>query len=341
MEAPPQKFQSLKAQSRYTYLCFKAIVFGTRKRRIVFLAALLVLYAAYFNFFFAPFSFPAGRIVTVEKGMTIEDIGALLQSEEAIRSPFLFKISTALLGGERNAYAGDYYLRERQGVFPIALRITHGQFGLEPAIVRIPEGFTVQQIAEKLTTSLDTFDSQLFMSLAKADEGYLFPDTYHFLPNISEQDVYRAMKEIFNTRVETIAPDIEAFGKPLNDIVIMASILEREAHDIDTKREISGVLWRRIAIGMPLQVDAAFVYLLGKGTAELSLEDLKVDSPYNTYTNLGLPPGPISNPGLDSLKAAVAPKESDYLYYLADKDGVTHFSRTFEEHKRKKEEYLN
>ncbi|MBI2618424.1 endolytic transglycosylase MltG [Candidatus Kaiserbacteria bacterium] len=333
--------QSLKTRARFAYLCSKALFFGTRKRKTVFFAALFILYAAYFNFFTAPASFPVGHIVTIEKGMTIEDIGVLLQSEDVIRSSVLFRISTMLLNGERNAHAGDYYFEKQAGVFPIAFRITHGEFGLEQIIVRIPEGFTVKEIAGKLSSSLDTFDGQLFISLAKADEGYLFPDTYHFLPNVSEQEVFRVMKETFNRRMESIASEIEAFGKPRDSVVIMASILEREAHDAETKRKIAGVLWSRIALGMPLQVDASFVYILGKGTAELSLDDLKIDSPYNTYLYAGLPPGPISNPGLDSLRAAVTPIESNYLYYLADKNGVTHFSETFEEHKRKKVEFLN
>ena len=130
------------------------------------------------------------------------------------------------------------------------------------------------------------------------------------------------------------------FNKPLDDVVVMASLLEKEANEFKDRRKIAGVLWKRLEIGMPLQVDATFVYFLGKNTFELTLADLQTESPYNTYINKGLPPTAIANPGLDSLRAAVTPDENDYFFYLADYDGVTHFSETYAEHLRKKRKYL-
>ena len=120
----------------------------------------------------------------------------------------------------------------------------------------------------------------------------------------------------------------------------MASLLEEEARTTRSRQIISGILWKRIERGMRLQVDAVFPYILGKNTFELTLDDLAVDSPYNTYRYAGLPLGPISNPGLDSLRAALHPVQTPYLYYLSDKNGVFHWSRTYEEHLKKKKLYL-
>jgi UPF0755 protein len=140
--------------------------------------------------------------------------------------------------------------------------------------------------------------------------------------------------------LKDIAVDLAISGKSLNDIVIMASIIEKEGTNLNDKKKISGVLWNRIDIGMALQVDAPFVYFLGKNTYQLTLEDLQIDSPFNTYINKGLPPTPIANPGIESLKAAINPERSDYLFYLADSEGTTHFSETYAEHLKKKKLYL-
>jgi len=120
----------------------------------------------------------------------------------------------------------------------------------------------------------------------------------------------------------------------------MASILEKEARRSETRKAISGVLWNRIEIGMPLQVDAVFPYINGKNTFQLTYDDLEIDSPYNTYKYPGLPIGPIANPGLSSIQAAITPTESENLFYLSDYDGNTYFSQTFDQHKRYKAQYL-
>lgn len=315
--------------------------FGTRKRRAVAFSIAFVLCAFYLGLYRAPDNFKEGHIVTIEEGVTLEGIAQQLAADNIIRSPFLFRAGVIALGGETSARAGDYHFGERQGALAVAYRIANARFGLDPVVVRIPEGLSVEEIAAQIEGTLEGFDPELFKVLAKGHEGYLFPDTYYFLPNAKAGDVYRIMRRTFDSRIEEIRDQIDAFGMPLEDVVTMASILEREASDYETKRTIAGVLWNRIEIGMPLQVDAAFVYLLGKGTNQLTLEDLRVDSPYNTYTNTGFPPTPIGNPGLESLRAAVNPEESDYFFYLADKNGITYFSRTFEEHKQKKALYLN
>jgi len=120
----------------------------------------------------------------------------------------------------------------------------------------------------------------------------------------------------------------------------MASIIEKESLNGDERQIVSGILWKRISLGMPLQVDATFLYINGKASAELTKDDLNIDSPYNTYRNKGLPPGPINNPGLDAIVAALYPKDSPYLYYLHDKKGKVHYAKTFNEHVANKRKYL-
>ncbi|MCR4306594.1 MAG: endolytic transglycosylase MltG, partial [Candidatus Yonathbacteria bacterium] len=134
---------------------------------------------------------------------------------------------------------------------------------------------------------------------------------------------------------------LEASGKTSGEVITMASIIEKEAITSTDKRLVSGILWKRIDIGMPLQVDAPFAYAIGKNTFQLTLDDLAVDSPYNTYKNQGLPAGPIANPGMESILAALEPEKSSYLFYLSDRKSIIHYSATFEEHKRNKSLFLN
>jgi len=200
---------------------------------------------------------------------------------------------------------------------------------------------TILQIAKILKLNFESFDEEFFLRLAKDKEGYLFPDTYQFLPNVNPIEVIAVMERTFNNKIKEFLPEIEAQGKTVHDIIVMASIIEEEARTQETRNIISGILWTRIDIGMPLQVDAVFPYIMGKNTFQLTLEDLQVDSPYNTYKYKGLPPGAISNPGISSIMASVRPVKTQYLFYLSDMNGDMHYSNNFESHKRNKAVYLN
>jgi UPF0755 protein len=171
-------------------------------------------------------------------------------------------------------------------------------------------------------------------------EGYLFPDTYFFPPMASDQDIIEKMKETFDKKVSPYMEEIKNSGRSLGEIVTLASILEEEVQTTEDRKLVADLLLRRMAMHMPLQVDATLTYEIGKGSLELSTKDLKKDSPYNTYTRRGLPPTPISNPGLDTILAALHPTLNDYLFYLSDKDGITHFAKTHAEHVTNKAKYL-
>ena len=242
--------------------------------------------------------------------------------------------------GDESVVSGQYVFKIPRTIFGIADRIAHGKYGLDAEKVLIPEGASVREAAFLVKKKIPTFDDKRFLDIALSDEGYLFPDTYRFLPNVSPEEVRSTMRNNFDVRTLEFSGKVVASGKTLRDIVTMASIVEEEAKTFHTRRVIAGILWKRIALGIPLQVDAVFVYINGKNTYQLTTNDLKIDSPYNTYKYKGLPPGPITNPGIESFRAALEPIETPYLFYLSDREGNMHYARTFEEHIKNKNRYL-
>jgi UPF0755 protein len=182
--------------------------------------------------------------------------------------------------------------------------------------VTIPEGFNISNIENTLAFKLPNFKKDKFLLEAEKKEGYLFPDTYFFLNNANENDVIKSMSENFEKKIAPLRPTIS--GKTEREVIVMASIIEKEAKGNADRETISGILWRRIAIGMPLQVDAAL----------------------ETYKTKGLPKNPICNPGLESIKAAISAQSSPYLYYLHDKNGIAHYAITFAEHQANIKKYL-
>ncbi|MFA6273037.1 MAG: endolytic transglycosylase MltG [Candidatus Paceibacterota bacterium] len=304
------------------------------------LAIFILLGFANYFFFNYPANFPKNTLLSVEKGVTIRQTANFLEQNNFITSPFWFIAFNRMLSGGHGVLAGDYFFGKPQNLFTISRRLSRGDFGLTPVVVFIPEGSSVKEIAAILDKVLPSFDEAEFIKKAEDKEGYLFPDTYNFSPNIKPLAVIEAMEKNFNEKIVSLEEKISAFGRPLKEVIIMASLLEEEARKLETKQMISGILWKRIEIGMPLQVDASFQYVNGKNSFNLTTEDLATDSPYNTYTRKGLPPGPITNPGLDSILAAVTPTESQYLYFLTDKDGVMHYAVTHDQHVANKTKYL-
>jgi UPF0755 protein len=312
------------------------------QRKIVF--GIFVVVAILFGAGFAlsaPASFPVDRVFSVKSGETLSGAAQALKDEGVIKSPFVFKAALAIMGGSRGLVAGDYYLEHKHGVIGMAWRLSRGLYELEPIRVTIPEGFSSIEVAERIKASVRSFDDTGFKKAAAKYEGYLFPDTYLFLPNVTPDEVVKTMTDNYQKRIQEIAPQIEAFGRPIRDVISMASIIEEEARTEESRRIIAGILWKRLSINMPLQVDAAFAFVNGKkASSDLTLDDLKIQSPYNTYVNRGLPPGPISNPGLASILATVTPIPSRYLYYLTDNDGVMRYGVTHDDHVANKDRYL-
>jgi len=318
----------------------KLDIYNTERNRRYFFIVLCCIFLLYFVFIKAPSDFPEKTLLYIEEGNTLEEVSNELKDKQIIRSEFLFKTLAVLFEGDRGARWGDYYFDRAQNVFTVARRITKGSFGLTPTKVTLHEGLSVVEMAQISEDLFENIKKEDFIEIALDKEGYLFPDTYLFLPNVTSEQVIDTMLENFSNKMEEIGNILKISEISLEDTVIMASILEKEAITLEDKKIVSGILWKRIEIGMPLQVDAVFLYINGKNTFELTLDDLQIDSPYNTYKYKGLPPSPISNPGLDSIIAALLPEKSPYLYYLSDLDSVIHYAETFEEHKRNKNLYL-
>ena len=315
--------------------------FSIRWHRLGLMFVSVLLVFLYIVLISAPSSFPSGEIYTIDEGATISEVVEDLHKKDIIRNPLLAKVFAKIFGGDRGVLAGQYYLNFRADAISLMYRFSNGVFGIKPIRVTIFEGFTSYQIGDLLDDILEDFDRDSFVRRAEAKEGYLFPDTYYFLPTANPGEILFEMEMTFDERIVELEEEIAEFGMPLEDVLIMASLIEREARRTEVRQKIAGILWKRIEIGMPLQVDAVFGYINERETYNPSFEDLEIDSPYNTYENKGLPPGPISNPGLDAIFATVNPIESNYLFYLTGRDGVTRYAETFEGHKENRRLYLD
>lgn len=309
--------------------------------RLIAFGVLVVLFWSGIKYLVAPpADFPVPYRLTIESGQTLFSISHELAGDHAIRSTRMFEIFMITLGSERRVSDGEYYFDSPVSSLQIALRISGRQFGIDRTKVTFPEGFTNKQMADRLASVLPGFDSVLFLTLAKGTEGYLFPDTYGFFPSVTPDFVVAALKRNFAKKVDPLAEEIKTSGRLLHDVMIMASIVEKEAAGDSDRAVVAGILWKRFDTGLALQVDAPFLYILGKESSELTRADLAINSPYNTYRNKGLPPTPIGNPGLASIKASIHPQTSPYLYYLHDKDGMIHYASTYKEHQKNIAKYL-
>lgn len=301
-----------------------------------------------------PGDFPTGAIVTVKQGSTLSEVADQLAQAGVIKSAVIYKGYIRLLHDGRGVQAGDYLFDAPQSALRVAYRTAYGIGGLPKIKVLIPEGSDSTDIAGILGKDIPGFASTTFLMLAKADEGYLFPDTYFFYGNTTPQQAIDQMKADFDLRIANASSSINAFiaSSSANsnakysqaDIIKMASIVEKEATSSVDRRIIAGILWKRLADDYPLQVDPPFFYFLNKDSSQLTSADLAVDSPYNLYKNKGLPPTPIDNPGLnailDTVTDTVTPTDSSYWYYLSDKNGGIHYSATYDGQLANKAKYV-
>ncbi len=287
-----------------------------------------------------PTTFPVPYRITINNGQSLFSISKELSADGVIRSRRAFEMLVMTFGSDSHISEGEYYFEKPVSVVEVAMHIAGRQFGIDKKKITFPEGFSNKEMAARLDATFDTFDSELFLSLAKGQEGYLFPDTYGFFPSTTPDVMIAALKKNFQKKTESLQNDFNTSKRSRADILVMASIIEKEAAGDNDRAIISGILWNRIDASIPLQVDAPFLYLLGKESKDLTRKDLTFDSPYNTYTHKGLPPTPINNPGLAAITAALHPETSEYFYYLHDKDGMIHYAKTYAEHKKNIQKYL-
>lgn len=287
--------------------------------------------------------FTPPRTVTVERGESFHAVARALSAAGVVRSATLMLLYGEATGDARAIKPGEYAFHGGERIPDVLRHLVAGDFLVNTVV--IPEGLTVHQIAERLSAAglvcQPKFEEAALRGpivralglMPLGAEGYLFPATYKFPPHATSDEILTAMLSRF---YQVLTPAAEqrmfALGLTARQAVTMASIIEKEAKVPGERRLIACVFDNRLKIGMPLQSDPTAEYSLdGAGSAASAV---RTPSAFNTYERAGLPPGPIANPGLSSLEAALYPARCDYLYFVARDDGTHVFSKTFDEHKR-------
>ncbi len=314
------------------------------KKKKLITATLVLLFVAWWQ----PFNI--GRTeVTISENMSAREIAGVLAERGVVRNVDEFLLSLKIMGREKQLKSGTYELYRYKNPFYVIGNLSSG--GRSEIVVTIPEGSTMYETAQILANH-GLVDSSRFVNLCQSEkmigesgvggsslEGYLFPDTYSLSSLQSEESIIAMMLKNFRKRTAGFHA-----GDSLHRVVILASIVEREAKYEDERPIIARVFVNRLEAKRPLE-SCATIFYIKKTTGiyipnhKLTDRDLMIDSPFNTYVHLGLPPGPICSPGESSIKAAMAPADVDFLYFVAKGDGRHHFSRTYREHAAAKDRY--
>lgn len=293
---------------------------------------------------------PPSRVVTIPDRSTFQQVAAQLEQEGLIKSRLAFVWLGRFQSADRKIHAGEFELNPSMAPAEILSRLTTGQVMLHPIL--IPEGLTMVQIAE-IFGQQGLVDPQELLRLMKdpafiaslgikADtlEGYLYPDTYKFPRGIKPKEVITAMVEHLR---QVYGPDLQARAQELkltqHEVLTLASVIEKESGSNGEREEISAVFHNRLKKHIPLQSDPTVIYGLPSFDGNIHKKDLSSPSPYNTYRIAGLPPGPIANPGIQSIRATLYPSDSRALYFVSKNDGTHQFSATLEEHNQAVEKY--
>ncbi len=323
-----------------------------RKRRYSFVRVLLIgivftlvtlfgsayLYLQHLNA--PPANFPLQRTITIEPGTDVRTITESFQEAGVVRSSTLLYFTLLIFHDTAAIKASTYVFTEPMTTAAVATRLTEGDFSTDLIRFTHIEGESVSKMAGRAAATLPEFNATAFQELATPYEGKLFPETYFIPASFTEQELLDLMLETFEARVASLQSSIDQHPLSLEEILVLASIIEREASTPESMRLVSSVLQNRLEIGMALQADASIEYVLDKPLSQLTASDLEIDSPYNTYKYPGLPPTPIGNPGLEAIQAVLEPTLSDYFYYITDEEGVFHYAETYSEHLRNIERYL-
>lgn len=288
----------------------------------------------------APGDFPSGSAVTISRGLSAAEIVANLKEQKVVRSSLVTHLVLVVWYDPSNIKAGSYYLDKSLTTLEVVDRITKDADESTLARLTLPEGFTAREFALIATEVLPDFDGTEFLNLTSNEEGKLFPDTYYVPTDFTATELLHLLKQTYEEKLTPIKERLAAHVLEEHGVITLASILEREANTEESMRIISGILQKRLEIGMRLQTDASIEYVLGHSLSDLDSEDLERDTPYNTYLYEGLPPTPIGNPGLTAINAVLDPEETEYLYYITDVDGNFHYAKTFDEHRQNIAKYL-
>ena len=282
----------------------------------------------------------------VKSGMTSKEIGTELEHHGVLTSPWKFWLIAKMNGYDNQIKTGLYELHPGMEPRDVLQKLVAGE--TTRVKFTIPEGFRIRDIAKRLGDA-GIVDEQEFLKKAEkyrpydyvekhndtfyACEGFLFPDTYVLR---SDYDVDSILKEMSSDFDQRLTPKLRARAKEMDlsiyELVTLASLVEKEARYDEDRPKVAQVFLKRLKIGMPLQSDTTFQYLRDDPKEDLTLADTKVDSPYNTYQNKGLPPGPIASPGMAAIEAVLYPASTDYLYFVSDRDGHNHYSTNYADH---------
>lgn len=284
------------------------------------------------------------KLFVIPKGQSTKVIIARLEDEKLIRSATAMNYYLYFLHQRGTFQAGSFRLSPSMTPAQIVEQLQHGTLD---TWVTIPEGWRAEEIADAMKQALgQSFDSEIFIKKAKPFEGYLFPDTYLISLTATPDDILTLFSKNFAKKIATLPEVPREQKRPSIDTMIVASIVERESKTSEDRKIVAGILWKRLDNNWPLQIDATLQYAKGYNKKEKTwwssptIEDKKLDSPFNTYKHPGLPPHPICNPGLESIHAALFPTRTDYLYYISDEQGITHYAKTLEEHNANVVKYL-
>lgn len=282
----------------------------------------------------------------IPKNQSVIKIGQRLQEAGLIKSGLAFRLAATWTNQAQKIQAGSFELSPSLTLFEVIEKLTQGT---NDVWVTIPEGLRREEIAASLEQyDLNAFDKEVFLAQTVGLEGRLYPDTYLLPKLIDTQAVVNLLTRTFEQKmIEPYQDQIEASDYTLQELLTLASIVQREAHNPEQMRQVAAILYRRLNIGMPLQVDATLQYAKGYNQqtgkwwdAPLRV-DKEIESAYNTYLNPGLPPQPICNPGAQAFQAVLEPGQNNYLFYLHDRDGSIHYGRTLEEHNQNISRYLH
>lgn len=283
----------------------------------------------------------------IAEGTSASEVAMELERGRIVRNSLLFKLLLKTTGTDKAIKPGDYVFTQKQTMMEILHILKTGN--MTQRLVTIPEGLTISQMAELLQEKGIVRKEDFLAAVKNGDflvnggkrktlEGFLLPDTYDFPPNYTASDIIKKMIREFENRVVPAYIEKQKslpINLTLDEVVIMASLVEREAKIPDERPIIASVYYNRLKKGMLLQCDATIQYALGENKPVLTYDDLKIDSPYNTYIHKGLPPTAIANPGINSIKAVLAPRKTNYLFYVRNdvkNDGSHVFTSTLEEH---------
>ncbi len=327
---------------------------------IIFLCVIIgiVIGALFFAPLFAPLTNEKKEyVVTITKNTTRADVIRTLQEKGLIHSKIPFELYVKIMYGSKYFKEGEYRIFSPITAVSVAKLFFQGP-SVQERTIKIIEGWNKKDIAHylekegvtraddflELTHTIEPFTDIALLSEKPHNldmEGYLFPDTYRIFSNAKPQDIVRKMITNLESKITPeMRTEMRSHGQTIHEALTLASIVEREVQ-IDTDRAlVADLLYRRLKLGMPLQVDSTISFITGKQNNRSSLSDLQIDSPYNTYKYKGLPPGPIANPGLSSIRAVVYPKANEYLFFLTTPEGEVKYAKTYEGHLENKRKYL-